>query len=196
MLDVARRQAAEEGLTNVVFEQADAQIYPFKRKSFDVVLSRTTAMFFGDKRAAFHNIGAALRAGGQLVMTTWQPLSENEWIREFSTTMAAGRELPQPPPDAAGPFSLADPEQISALLSDAGFTAVTIDGTVAPMWFGANIDDAFDFVYGLLAWMLADLNDDQSSEARDALRASIAAHATNNGVLYRSAAWTTRAVRH
>ena len=29
MLDYARRRAAEEGVTNVSFEQADAQIHPF-----------------------------------------------------------------------------------------------------------------------------------------------------------------------
>src|SRR5690349_20152229 len=45
MLDVARRRAADEGLTNVRFEHADAQVHPFAPASVDVVISRTAAMF-------------------------------------------------------------------------------------------------------------------------------------------------------
>ncbi len=36
MLDQARRTAAEEGITNVAFEQGDAQVHPFPPRGFDV----------------------------------------------------------------------------------------------------------------------------------------------------------------
>ena len=101
MLDYARRHAAYECLTNVTFAQADAQIHPFERAEYDVAISRTAAMFFGDQAAAFTNIGLALRSGGRLILTTWQPLTGNEWIREISGALAAGRALPMPPPDRA-----------------------------------------------------------------------------------------------
>ena len=47
--------------TNVSFEQADAQIHPFEPGAFDVAISRTGAMFFGDLVAALrqHRPGAA-----------------------------------------------------------------------------------------------------------------------------------------
>jgi ubiquinone/menaquinone biosynthesis C-methylase UbiE len=61
MLDLARRRATEEGLTNASFAQADAQIHPFEPGGYDVAISRTAAMFFGDHVAAFTNIGRALR---------------------------------------------------------------------------------------------------------------------------------------
>ena len=61
MLDYARHRAAEEGVTNVTFAQADAQIHPFEPGAYDVAISRTAAMFFGDHVAAFRNIGRALR---------------------------------------------------------------------------------------------------------------------------------------
>lgn len=191
MLDVARRQAAAEGLTNVAFEQADAQVHPFEPGSFDVAMSRTGAMFFGDKLAAFRNIGRALRPGGQLVMLTWQPVSENEWLREFSTAMAAGRELPTPQADAPGPFSLCEPERIEALLDEAGYSDITMKGTAAPMWFGRDAHDAFNLVSGLLGWMLQGLDDAVRAHALDALRATILGHETPSGVLYDSATWTT-----
>jgi SAM-dependent methyltransferase len=83
MIELARRRAVEEGLQNVTFEQADAQIHPFQAEAFDVAISRTGAMFFGDMVAAFTNIGRALPPGGRLALLTWQPLPGNEWIREF-----------------------------------------------------------------------------------------------------------------
>jgi hypothetical protein len=63
------------------------------------------------------------------------------------------------------------------------------------MWFGDDTDDAFDLVAGLLGWMLQDLDDDTHADALDALRATIAAHATTDGVCYDSATWIIRATR-
>src|SRR4051794_3138693 len=105
MIEVARQQATNEGVDNVTFEQVDAQVHPFDAGSFDVAISRTGAMFFGDMGAAFANIARAIRRDGRLALLTWQPLPANEWIREISMAMAAGRPLPAPPPDAPGPFS-------------------------------------------------------------------------------------------
>ena len=48
MVALARRRAQLESLTNVSFEQADAQIHPFPEQGFDVAISRHGAMFFGD----------------------------------------------------------------------------------------------------------------------------------------------------
>lgn len=100
MLDYARRRATEEGVTNATFAQADAQIHPFEPGAYDVAISRTAAMFFGDHVAAFTNIGRALRPDGRPVLVTWQPLPGNEWIREISAALAGGRDRPAPPPDA------------------------------------------------------------------------------------------------
>jgi SAM-dependent methyltransferase len=188
MLDYARRRAVEEGVTNVTFEQGDAQIHPFEPGAFDVAISRTAAMFFGDHVAAFGNIGRALRSGGRLVLVTWQPLAGNEWIREISGALAAGRDLPAPPPDA-GPFALSDPDRVRALLARAGFAAVELEGTTAGMWFGNDADDAHRFVLGLMGWMLEGLDDSGRARATDALHATMVAHETPDGVLFESAAW-------
>jgi SAM-dependent methyltransferase len=109
LLAVARSMAAAEGLGNVEFRQGDAQIYPFERDRFDVVMSRMGSMFFGDPVAAFTNLHGALRPGGRLTLLTWQSLDANEWITELRAAMAVGRVLPKPPPEAPSPFALADP---------------------------------------------------------------------------------------
>jgi SAM-dependent methyltransferase len=194
MLDYARRRAIDEGVTNVTFEQADAQIHPFELSAYDVAISRTAAMFFGDHVAAFTNIGRALRSGGRLVLVTWQPLPGNEWIAEISGALAAGRDLPAPPPDA-GPFALSDPDRIRTLLANAGFANVELESATTGMWFGNNADDAHQFVLGLMGWMLQGLDDAGRARAIDALHATMAAHETPDGVRFGSAAWITQATR-
>ena len=194
MLDHARRRAAEEGVTNATFAQGDAQIHPFDPGRYDIAISRTAAMFFGDHVAAFANIGRALRPGGRLVLVTWQPLAGNEWIREISGALAGGRDLPAPPPDA-GPFALSDPDRVRALLARAGLLDVEVEGASARMWFGRDAADAHRFVLGLMDWMLEGLDDGGVARATDALHATMAAHETPDGVLFDSAVWITEATR-
>jgi SAM-dependent methyltransferase len=195
MLAVARRRASEEGLDNVLFEQVDAQIHPFAPESFDVAIGRTSVAFFGDRVAGLANIARALRPGGRLVQLTWQQLPDQAWIRELSTALAAGRDLPTPPSDAPGPFALADPDVIGSVLDAAGFADVSVTAERASMWFGTDADDAFGHVLGLMGWMLDGLDDHQRAAAMEALRSTIAAHATPEGVLYESAVWIIRGIR-
>ncbi len=195
MLAVARTRAAIDGLANVSFEQVDAQIHPFEPDAFDVAIGRTSATFFGDRVAGLTNLGRALRPGGRLTLLTWQPAAVNEWIRDFTAALSAGRELPTPPPEAPGPFTLAEPDVIHSVLDTAGYHDVTVNGVQAPMWFGVDADDAYTLVLGLLGWMLDGLNDHARGRATAALRATIEAHETPDGVLYDSAAWIITARR-
>jgi hypothetical protein len=152
-------------------------------------------MFFGDHVAAFRNIGNALRTGRRLVLVTWGPLAGNEWIREISKALAAGRDLPAPPPDAPGPFALSEPDRVRGVLTSAGFTDIYLDAATAGMWFGNDADDAHRFVLGLMGWMLQGLDNAGRGRAIDALHATMAAHATADGVIFESAAWTIQATR-
>ncbi|HZS92898.1 MAG TPA: methyltransferase domain-containing protein [Chloroflexota bacterium] len=189
MIALARQLAAAEGLANVGFEQADAQIHPFEAGAFDVAISRTGAMFFGDPVAAFRNIAGALRQGGRLTLLAWQDLPRNEWVRELFAALAAGRELPAPSLEAPGPFSLADPARVRRILTAAGFADVQLQSMNAPMYFGPDAEDAYRFVLGLMGWMLEGLDEAGRARALDALRATLASHDTGHGVTYDSAAW-------
>ncbi len=193
MLGVARQRAVSAGLANVDFVRADAQVHPFPSSGFDVVLGRCVAMFFGDQAAALANLSRALRPGGRLVLLTWQDVERIEWFREFMGALAVGRPMPAPPPGAPHPFSLADPDRVRALLGGAGFVDVVLEPSEAPMWFGADVDDAQQFVLGLLGWLLNDLDDDQRDLARSNLRRSLEGHRTDEGVAYDSAAWIVSA---
>ena len=102
MIDIARSRAVDEGRANVAFEQGDVQIHPFEAETFDVAISRTGAMFFGDLAAVFTNIGRALRPAGRLALLTWQSLPHNAWMREFSGRSPQAETCPprhRPRPD-------------------------------------------------------------------------------------------------
>jgi SAM-dependent methyltransferase len=195
MLAVARDRAAAEGVANVEHVQGDAQVHPFPEGGYDVAISRTGTMFFGDPAAGFANIARALRSGGRLAMAVWQPPTENEWFLAITSTLAAGRALPPPPPDAPSPFSLADPPRVRALLTGAGFTQPALEDLHAPMHFGDTAERAYDLVSGLMAWMVADLDEDTRRRTLEALHALLREHATADGVLFGSAMWLVTATR-
>ncbi|MER5388344.1 class I SAM-dependent methyltransferase [Saccharopolyspora sp. NPDC002686] len=195
MIELARRLAARDELSNVAFEQVDAQVHDFPEQHFDVAISRHGVMFFGDPLAAFRNIARAVRPGGRLALLTWQPVERIEWMIAFRTLLAAGRELPLPPSTGPSPFSLSDPDAVRELLSAAGFDDVQLHDLAEPMYFGRDVDDACDFIAEQHAWLLADLDADDKSRAIADLRADLADHQTERGVLYDSAAWLVEARR-
>lgn len=195
MLDVARRRAAEEGLGNVRFLQADAQAHRFEPGAFDAVLSRYGALFFGDQVAAFTNLARALRPGGRLALLAWQDVRHNEWVSALRAAVAAGRDLPSPRPDGPGPFALSDPARVRDILTRAGFGDIVLTARLATLNYGETVDAAFPFLSGTLAWAFTDLDEAQRREARESLRATLEAHRTANGVEFASAAWVITARR-
>ena len=193
MIALARATADAEGLRNVEFRQADAQIHPFESGAFDAVISRMGSMFFGDPHAAFTNLHRALRPDGRLTLLTWQDVADNEWLTQFRSALAVGRDLPSPPPDAPSPFALADPDRVRAILGAAGFTDISFESLHEPMSFGPDADDAFDFVSELTGWMRNGLDDEDRDAALAALRTTIAEHTGDDGVTYQSATWIIQA---
>jgi SAM-dependent methyltransferase len=195
LLARARERAAAAGVDNVSFVQADAQIHSFEAGAFDAAISSMGAMFFGDPVAAFANIRRALGSGARMVLVTWQPMGENEWLHEFRTALAVGRDLPGPSSDAPGPFGLSDARRVRDLLGTAGFSDIDFEDAREPMWFGDSVSEASQSVLGIFGWMLEELDDDARERALDALHASMDAHHTPDGVVYDAAVWVIRGYR-
>ena len=197
MIARARERSRAEGLTNVRFEQADAQVYLFDRQVFDLAISRFGAMFFGDPVAAFRNIGRALRPGGRLALLSWRELGKNEWLLAIREALAAGRTLPEPPVGAPGPFGLAEADAVRRILAEAGFAAIDLEEVNEPVYLGTDGEDAFDFVHtlGITKGLLDGLDDTATARALENLRATLASHDSGEGVLLDSCAWLITAHR-
>lgn len=195
MLEHARAKANAEGLLNVRFEQADAQVHSFPDDMFDLAVSVFGAMFFADPVAAFANIARALRPGGGLALLAWQPLEHNEWVAALREALSLGRTLPRPPAGVPGPFGLADRPFTQRVLDDAGFMDVSFDEVAEPIRFGDNADEAFSFVstLGITRGLTQDLDDVRKAAALDALHAALVEHETDDGVLFGGSAWLVRA---
>lgn len=197
MLERARELAAAEGVTNAHFLQADAQVHPFAAGAFDVAMSSFGAMFFADPVAAFANVAKALRGGGGLGMLVWRELGRNEWVTAVRAALAMGRQLPEPPPGAPGPFQLANGDDVRRILADAGFVAVELESVDDPVYLGANVDDAFAFVrtMGMVLGLTQDLDEPTRRQALERLYDALAAYETEKGVLLGASAWLVTARR-
>ncbi|MDQ3570827.1 MAG: class I SAM-dependent methyltransferase [Actinomycetota bacterium] len=197
MLERARELAAAEGVTNVHFLHADAQVHPFEAAAFDVAISNFGAMFFADPVAAFANVAGALRAGGGLGMLVWRELGRNEWVTAVRAALAMGRQLPEPPPGAPGPFQLANGDDVRRIVADAGFVAVELESVDAPVYLGANVNDAFAFVrtMGMVLGLTQDLDERARRQALERLHDTLAVYETEGGVLLGASAWLVTARR-
>jgi SAM-dependent methyltransferase len=197
MLERARVRSAAAALTNIEFVRADAQVHPFAAETFDLVVSQFGVMFFSDPVAAFTNIGHAVKPGGRLACVVWQDLVRNQWVTVARDALAAGRTLPLPPAGAPGPFAFGDPGYTRGVLEAAGFTQLTLADVAASFFFGVDAEGAFDFAQsiGIVRGLLDDLEGDQRERALDELRAAIAAHETDEGVVFESKVWVITARR-
>jgi SAM-dependent methyltransferase len=195
MLDVGRAAAESAGLGNVRFAQADAQVHPFPPAAHDVAFSCFGSMFFSDAVAAFANIRSTLRPGGPLVLLVWRDLQRNEWVNAVRTALAAGRDLPVPPPGAPGPFSLADSDHATRLLTAAGFAEVEVSSVDEPMTFGRDAEDAYAFVstFGVTRGLTADLDEATRTCVLEQLMQTLRDHETPDGVQLAGSAWLIRA---
>ena len=151
MLERARRLSDDQGLANVTYQQADAQVHRFPPARFDLCISRFGTMFFADPVAAFTNIGRALRPAARLVLLVWQERDRNEWATAIRRTLTAAPATPRGP----DPFSLADPAVTEGILTAAGFTEVSFTDVHEPVYYGPDSATAFDAVLRL--WEFKDL---------------------------------------
>jgi len=197
MLAYARAQAAAEGVTNVTFLQADAQVEPFAPASRDLAISSYGAMFFADPVAAFTNIGGALRPGGRLAFLTWRRFEENEWLVTIRRIAAQDRELPDPPAGIPGPFGLADRDDVTTILDAAGYRDIEVAPRDEPMYLGADADAGWEFVraMGIVTGLTAELDDASRADVFAQLRALVDEHTGPDGVVLAAASWLVTATR-
>ncbi|MFD9438318.1 class I SAM-dependent methyltransferase [Streptomyces sp. NPDC060006] len=193
MLERARRLSDDQGLTNITFQQADAQVHALPPERFDLCISRFGTMFFADPVAAFTNVGRALRPAGRLVMLVWQERDRNEWATAIRRTLTAASAVPH----GSDAFSLADPAVTEGVLTAAGFADVTFTDVHEPVYYGPDSATAFDAVLRLweVRELLATLDTAAAEQARARLRTTLDAHTTDGGVYFDSRAWIVTAHR-
>ena len=132
LLALARARCGN--LSQVSFENADAQVHKFPKQGFDLLLSRFGVMFFSDPVSAFGNLLKALNSNGKFHFVCWATVDENPW---FAVPLSiAKRYLGEPEPvpaRAPGPLAFSEPDYVLDILTSAGFKDIQIEPTETVM---------------------------------------------------------------
>jgi len=194
MLEVARRRAAEAGLSQARFVEADIQVHPLDPAGHDAAFSRFGVMLVADPVAAFANIAGALRPGGRITLVVWRGPELNP---AMSLPLAAAKHLlpPMPPADplAPGPFAFADRERILNILDGAKLEDARVrpfDGTTSAGDLDASV--ALYTRIGPLGRALRE-NPHLADAAATAVRDALVPFDTTDGVQLDAAAWIVQA---
>jgi hypothetical protein len=127
-------------------------------------------------------------------------LFANEWVAIPASAIIPIAGAPEaPPPDAPGPFSFADRDRVSGILTDAGFTNVRFDDLHVPLLLGGGLplDDAVAFLAegGMGKRFLGDADGPTVERALAAVRDALVPYSSADGVRLDSAVWLVRAQR-
>ena len=143
--NLAQGRAATKELSNVELLEHDAATFK-SDTPFDVVISRFGVMFFDDPAAAFANIRSVTKPGGGLAFVCWQSLEKNPWAGvPLSGVLRVLPPLAPAPPNAPGPFALANGEYLRDLLARAGWSDVVLTSVVHPVKLGDTLDEAVEY---------------------------------------------------
>ncbi|HEY7323313.1 MAG TPA: class I SAM-dependent methyltransferase [Streptosporangiaceae bacterium] len=199
MLAQARADSQSAQLSNVSLVQGDAQVYPLKPASFDVVISRFGLMFFDDPVAAFTNLRQAAKPGGRIVFVCWQQMTANPWLLIPGAALAEHVPLPAPgAPDAPGMFALADVDRMRGILADAGWSAVSATPVTTSVLVGGGgtVEETVEFLRGGSMARSALANADPVTERRAvaSVRSALIPYADSEGVHLDAAVWLVRAL--
>jgi SAM-dependent methyltransferase len=195
MLARARQRVGDRA--DIELLEGDAARLPLPAGGFDLVFSRFGVMFFADATAAFTHLHAATAPGGRLAFVCWRALTENPWTSIGLNAMAGLDQSPPYDPEAPGPFSLARPEKVRAVLDAAGWRDVTVTGHDVPLRYSddANLDAAAEFYssVGPVARILATLDEERAALGRARVRTALAPHLGADGCVLPGAVWVVTA---
>jgi len=128
MVDRLKQRAHVEGLTNVQAYAMDAHALELEDDTFDVAASQYGVMLLPNLPRALREMRRVTRPGGHVLLITFGPPAQVEFISFFVGAMQAVipgfSGLPVDPPPL--PFQVADPQKLRQEMEKAGLTDVHV----------------------------------------------------------------------
>jgi ubiquinone/menaquinone biosynthesis C-methylase UbiE len=170
MLEVAKEEAAYQGLTNVVVFQVvkDESLSMFDDNTFDSVVCRNGLMFMPDPVKALKAFLRVLKPGGKASVTVWGSPDKSPVMGVVMKTIS--RHVPdiKPPPAApgtpGGSFSISSVDMLRDYFLKAGFSdfnAEKIEVTVAQTDTAEEFWQGMTEVTGFLVLLLSKLPEEK-----------------------------------
>jgi SAM-dependent methyltransferase len=205
MIETAIEEAAEAGLANVSFATCDVEMTK-SDLTFDYAFSRMGTMFFANPVAALRNVREALAPGGLLNMVVWRRKLDNEFLHRAERVVADYLEEPEEsevPRCGPGPFSMANADTVTDVLTHAGYEDIGLARQDLPYKIGDDLEHAvaFNMALGPAAEVLrmwGERVDDIRPKIAADLRAALADFVVDGGAVVAPAStWavTARAPR-
>ena len=149
MLGIAEAQAAQHGVKNMTFKQANMEALPFPDNSFDRVTCRWGLMFVPDHVQALREIDRVLKPGGKVVIVAWGPL-----MQPFFAGPRALKKLgllPTPPVGAHTPFKFSEPGTLTTAMSQAGLRGIKESAEQSGFNWPGTPETFFQWFYDIAA---------------------------------------------
>jgi SAM-dependent methyltransferase len=201
MIETAIEEAAEAGIENVSFATCDVEVTKFDQ-TFDYAFSRMGTMFFANPVAALRNVREALVPGGLLNMVVWRRKLDNEVMHRAELVVAAYLEEPEEydvPRCGPGPFSMANADTVTDMLTHAGYEDIRLARQDLPYKIGDDLEQAvaFNMALGPAAEVLrmwGERVDEIRPKIADDLREALADYVVGGGaVVAPSSTWAVTA---
>lgn len=197
-VEEARREARAAGTANASFFTADVQADDL-RGPYDHAFARFGTMFFMTPGAAMHNIRKALKPGGTFTQVVWRKREDNPWIHEAELCVRAivpviEHDKTDQVHCGPGPFSMAGPDMVSAMLKSARFENITFERFDASLCSGRNLEDAIEFAMALgpageIMRLAGEAGERLKPQVVAALRKTLSKYETPRGVWAPSSCW-------
>lgn len=185
MLDLARRRAEAQGVTNVEFKQLELEWLDLPTAAVDAILCRWGVMLVVDPESALRECRRVLRPGGRCVLAVWDRIETNPWTGILVGTLVELGHFEPAGPGQPGMFALAGPGLLEDRLADAGFTGIRVESVdmtrrydTVDDWLGEALD-----VSTQVAQVWGNLDEAQRREVRGRLQEQAARFADAQGRL-------------
>jgi len=188
MLAIARGKPPVDGGAPIEYLEGPADKLDMSDDDVDVVTCQHGLQFFPDRPAALAEMRRVLRPGGRLGVALWRDIAECPPFNALADGIAEvlGEQLATT--YRSGPWGLADPDELAALLDAAGFTEIAVTRHELPLVFdggAAQLVETLSFTP--VAPDVAALDDAGHQRLIDAV-ARAAAPITSDGMVRSTAA--------
>ena len=173
MINHLMERAHEEGLTNLEGRVMDGHSLELDDNKFDISGSQFGVMLFPEFTRALRELVRVTRPGGRVLMVTYGPPAEVEFLGFFMQTMQkvvpGFTGLPMDPPPL--PFQVSDPDVLRQRMSDVGLKNIRIEKSEERLTFHSG-KQMWNWVVNsnpIPAMMVEDLTPEQKDKVRQEL---------------------------